>query len=893
MDSRFRGNDRAEKGRKKTEPGTSARHRFFSALFILQAFILTQVPTYAWTSLDSRWSLGSQSGPGNDRLTDGLATIRTAEQQPSNIEEIDRVLSAVEEEGISAQDKILIMRDLLRSLIYSARHSSEEGLENRVNEELGEDAGVRILRVDTEDKDGGPDYVILDFELTDRVERQPAAAQPKTYRAMYVADAEIKTRKLDPIRATAPDQIRENFGDRDFSQVTGFTRDYKQGYKLAVVTAEPEEGRPMTYFFDVGNVLCKRDMLKAAGEFAEYCADESVRAEDIRDFIEGNPEEGGSKVFLKMHTGEKEPQDMFDELKGEFGLERNQAGEEFDFGAFVRIWNITPEAIEGMHERANGLLDAGNEVYIISDANTLHLENLREKFPLFRRVTGTITSLDEGHLKAGGPALILKAVIMTGAHPGGSFYVDDKDAFAEQARRIGMAAHTFSKEEGAVQLTAFIPQAPQSASGEGGTPFATFRADPSAGYAGRRRRELDLEEAGESGPRPSQVTLAHKRLQEAKDSGEFSEFHDLGPQELWQLAEDVAGSGGRTLSVVEALEERVPTMERKEAIKLAHMVLGEPPSGGGPHLPRRRLGRHHPEQRRPPTMADSPRVSGNRIAGIGKAAGSGGAKADARGRRKMEPTTRSEESDSIYGLERIKEIIAEALRPYENLEVEVTMDSAGVRAEKMGAKAVYARITNKDRPERRTLVIDILHDANQIRMVETVSKARWIIIGCFRAIHYIKDGERGRVLGIAESKVDDRWGYGKSHKDILQEGLEMFLSPKDKFGVGGRALAAFAGEDAVWDAFIDQAAEKQIAEGLISPLSTATLKVLEGQRNTLVADKAEAEITIRTGAGEGGRGARVLVDGTDEVVLRIVRELLPAVTEVAVPVIPEAHVVSL
>jgi len=145
-----------------------------------------------------------------------------------------------------------------------------------------------------------------------------------------------------------------------------------------------------------------------------------------------------SGLVGRFETGLIEPLDFFAKLRETLALH-------LDYDGFRRIWSgifrqtLVPETmLEGLAARYKLLL--------LSNTNAIHMEWVREHYPLLRHFHALILSYEVKALKPQ-PEIYRAAVKLAGCAPEECFYTDDIAEYVEAARRLGIDAVQFQSCE--------------------------------------------------------------------------------------------------------------------------------------------------------------------------------------------------------------------------------------------------------------------------------------------------------------------------------------------------------------------------------------------------------------------------------------------------------------
>jgi FMN phosphatase YigB (HAD superfamily) len=181
--------------------------------------------------------------------------------------------------------------------------------------------------------------------------------------------------------------------------------------------------------FDLGKVLVHFDFelgYRALEGHCPYSAREIPRRLAATGLVE------------RFETGLIEPRDFVGRISEALNLR-------LDYEGFCRIWicifrqTLVPESmLKGLAARYRLLL--------LSNTNAVHLQFIRENYPLLRHFHGLILSYEVKAMKPQ-PAIFQAAMEMAGCRPEECFYTDDIAEYVAAARRLGIDAVQFESCE--------------------------------------------------------------------------------------------------------------------------------------------------------------------------------------------------------------------------------------------------------------------------------------------------------------------------------------------------------------------------------------------------------------------------------------------------------------
>jgi glucose-1-phosphatase len=181
--------------------------------------------------------------------------------------------------------------------------------------------------------------------------------------------------------------------------------------------------------FDLGKVLVYFDFMRGYRALEELCP---YPVAEIRRRI------GSTDLVKRFETGLVDPVDFVAEFSRILGLQ-------LDYDHFCRIWSciftdtLVPESmLEGLAARYRLIL--------LSNTNVIHLEMVRQTYPLLRHFHDMVLSYEVKAMKPD-PRIYHEAVARARCLPEECFYTDDIAENVEGARSAGVDAVRFESAE--------------------------------------------------------------------------------------------------------------------------------------------------------------------------------------------------------------------------------------------------------------------------------------------------------------------------------------------------------------------------------------------------------------------------------------------------------------
>lgn len=181
--------------------------------------------------------------------------------------------------------------------------------------------------------------------------------------------------------------------------------------------------------FDLGDVLVHLRFERCLQELCALSGMDLAQAGDAARLFMG--ERG-----LYYNAGKMTPRDYLLELAKQFGIAPARCDE--IQAAWCSIFDLWPE----MMALAQDCLDAGHEVWLLSNTDPLHFELLRPQMPVLSQMHGLHLSYEIGCVKPD-PQFYLHFLQRTGYAPQDCLFLDDREENVAAARAVGIDAHLF------------------------------------------------------------------------------------------------------------------------------------------------------------------------------------------------------------------------------------------------------------------------------------------------------------------------------------------------------------------------------------------------------------------------------------------------------------------
>jgi putative hydrolase of the HAD superfamily len=182
--------------------------------------------------------------------------------------------------------------------------------------------------------------------------------------------------------------------------------------------------------FDIGRVLVRIDVGRAMAGLAENVA---LTPEELWSALEKHPS------WLDWQEGRLTPRDFYLSVTKRFGVT-------LTFEQFTEIWNrvLDPQPILG--EAFLAPLAKKYRLCLLSNTDPIHVAHMESSYDFFRFFPHRIYSCAVGVSKPN-PLIYRAALRACKVEAKDAIYIDDIAAYAEAARRLGLAGIVFHSAE--------------------------------------------------------------------------------------------------------------------------------------------------------------------------------------------------------------------------------------------------------------------------------------------------------------------------------------------------------------------------------------------------------------------------------------------------------------
>jgi putative hydrolase of the HAD superfamily len=182
--------------------------------------------------------------------------------------------------------------------------------------------------------------------------------------------------------------------------------------------------------FDIGRVLVRIDVHRAMAGLAENTG---LSPEEIWAALEKHPS------WLDWQEGRMAPRDFYLSVTKRFGIT-------LTFERFVAVWNRVLDPEPMLDGSFLGKLAKKYRLCLLSNTDPIHVAHLEANYDFFRFFPHRIYSCAVGTSKPN-PLIYRAALEACKVAAQDAIYIDDIAAYAEAARRLGIAGIVFQSPE--------------------------------------------------------------------------------------------------------------------------------------------------------------------------------------------------------------------------------------------------------------------------------------------------------------------------------------------------------------------------------------------------------------------------------------------------------------
>ncbi len=182
--------------------------------------------------------------------------------------------------------------------------------------------------------------------------------------------------------------------------------------------------------FDIGRVLIRVDVSRAMDGLASGL---SLTPKDVWSAIENDPR------WLDWQEGRISPRDWHLHLT-------KRLGASLTFEQFAEVWSRALDPIPIHPESFLEKLSKHYRLALLSNTDPIHMSNAEDRFSFFRFFPVRIYSYRVGASKPN-PVIYREALQACKVRAEEAVYIDDIDAYAEAAHRLGMTGIVFQSPE--------------------------------------------------------------------------------------------------------------------------------------------------------------------------------------------------------------------------------------------------------------------------------------------------------------------------------------------------------------------------------------------------------------------------------------------------------------
>ena len=181
-----------------------------------------------------------------------------------------------------------------------------------------------------------------------------------------------------------------------------------------------------TIIFDLGNVIIPFDFRRGYAAMEAHCG---LPAAEIPERIRA------TGLVPELESGRIEPRAFVEAMNRTLGASLSYEGFREIWGSIFLPETLVP--IELVRE-----LKKTHRVIVLSNTNAIHIEMVREAYPILSEFDELVLSHEVRAMKPE-PAIYAAAVAAARAEPGECFFTDDILAYVEGARAAGIHAEQF------------------------------------------------------------------------------------------------------------------------------------------------------------------------------------------------------------------------------------------------------------------------------------------------------------------------------------------------------------------------------------------------------------------------------------------------------------------
>ena len=184
----------------------------------------------------------------------------------------------------------------------------------------------------------------------------------------------------------------------------------------------------MNFLFDIGSVIVGVDFLPALKRLIpEGAEDVDTRLHAV---IERKDE---------FEAGRVSPEDYFPWAAKTLGFSGTM-------NTFMQAWTDIFSPNQAMWDSIESLHADGHRLILFSNIQSVHIEYLRQHYPIFKKFTGGIYSYQTAHIKPE-PEIYQSAIDQYDLTPETTAYIDDLPANIAGGQQAGFICHTYRADK--------------------------------------------------------------------------------------------------------------------------------------------------------------------------------------------------------------------------------------------------------------------------------------------------------------------------------------------------------------------------------------------------------------------------------------------------------------